>query len=76
MANIQITKHPKREVIINGTPIPDVANISMDIDVYGNRVDTITLEIKIDKLEMELIWYEANTYNTFLSFVVHCTINS
>jgi len=55
MANIQITKHPKREVIINDIPIPDVTDISMDIDIYGNRADTITLEIKIDKLELELI---------------------
>lgn len=55
MAKVQITRHPNREVIINDIPIPDVTDISMDIDIYGNRVDTITLEIKIDKLELELI---------------------
>ena len=55
MAKVQITKHPQRQVIINDIVIPDVTDISMDIDIYGNRVDTITLEIKIDKLEMELI---------------------
>ena len=55
MANIQITKHPKREIIINDIPIPDVTDISIFTDINGERVDTITLEIKIDKLEMELI---------------------
>jgi len=55
MAKVKITKHPKRQVIINDIPIPDITNIALDVDVYGNRVDTITLEIQIDKLEMELI---------------------
>jgi hypothetical protein len=55
VAKVQITKHPKREVIINDIPVPDVTDITIEADINGERVDTITLEIKIDKLEMELI---------------------
>jgi hypothetical protein len=55
MANIQITKHPNRKILINDMEIPDITDVSIFTDINGERVDTITLEIKIDKLELELI---------------------
>lgn len=55
MADIQITKHPNRKIYVNNIEIPDVTDINIYTDVTGQTMDTIQIEIKMDKLKVELI---------------------
>lgn len=52
MSKVEITKMPKRKILLNGHELKDVVDIDVRFATTCDEYDTISLTLKLDELKV------------------------